>query len=164
MVIRELTAEQRSKIANHVNQPIQWDWNGRSYIKNDDVFSVVDSHKGNIWHVHQLGSNEKMYIVCDGENQYAHGKTLKEAKADLKYKINDRDTSAYKALTLDDKLTFIEAIAAYRTITGACAAGTRNFVENFLPKPNKDSYTIREIINLTKGQYGSETFSKFFIK
>jgi hypothetical protein len=59
-------------------------------------------------------------------------------------------------------LSFEEAIAAYRTITGACSAGTRNFIENSLPTPHKDKYSIREIIELTTGEYGGKAFAKFF--
>ena len=84
------------------------------------------------------------------------------AKTGLTAVINDRDTTAYKKLSLDDELTFEEAIAAYRTITGACSAGTRDYIENRLPKPHKERYTIREIIELTRGEYKSETFKQFF--
>ena len=141
---------------------LQWDWNGKRYIKIDGMFTVLDSRKGNVYLAHKIGKSEQIYIVSDGEGHYAHGNSLKEAKADLIYKINDRDTSAYKQLTLDDKLTFEEAIAAYRTITGACSAGTRDYIENRLPKPHKDKYTIREIIDLTNGEYKSDTFKNFF--
>ena len=161
-VRRELTAEQRQLIAKQRNVIPAWEWNGKTYIKIDGIFSVVDSHKGNVWHVHQIGSNKKSFIVSDGERHYAHGDTLQEARADLIYKINDRDTTVYKQMSLDDELTFEEAIVAYRTITGACSAGTRDYIENRLPKPRKEKYTIREIIELTRGEYKSETFRRFF--
>ena len=136
---------------------------GVRYIKADGIFSVIDSHHGNVYKVHQLGQEDKpLYLVTDGDNHWAHGATIAEAKADLIYKINDRDTSAYKNLSLDDMLSFEESIAAYRTITGACSAGTRNFIENSLPTPHKDKYSIREIIELTTGEYGGKTFAKFF--
>ena len=67
-------------------------------------------------------------------------------------------------MSLDDIMSYEEAIAAYRTITGACSAGTRDYIENRLPKPHKSEYTIREIIQLTKGEYRSEVFKEFFIK
>lgn len=163
-VNNELSVEDKQKL-NTLKRRVSlltWEWNGKRYIKVDGIFSVVDSHKGNVWKVHQIGKSEQMCVVTDGEGHYAHGKTIQEAKADLIYKINDRDTSEYKKLSLDDSLTYEEAIAAYRTITGACSAGTRDYIENRLPEPHKDKYTIREIINLTKGEYGSETFVKFF--
>lgn len=50
----------------------------------------------------------------------------------------------------------------YRTITGACAAGTKDFVENRLPEPHKERYTIREVIDLTDGEYGSKKLKEFF--
>ena len=67
-------------------------------------------------------------------------------------------------MSLDDTISFEEAIVAYRTITGACAAGTRVFIENRFGRPHKESYSIREIIVLTKGEYRSEVFAKFFEK
>lgn len=44
-------------------------------------------------------------------------------------------------------------------VTGACESGTRYFVEQ--QNTVKDNYTIKEIIELTKGQYGNETLVKF---
>ena len=111
--------------------------------------------------MHQLGESKQTYIVTDGENHYAHGDTIDEARKDLVYKICDRDKSEYEHLTLDSKLTYSEAIECYRVITGACSAGTRQFCENILTV-KKEKYTVREIAELTRGQYGSETFVDFF--
>ena len=79
------------------------------------------------------------------------------------YKICDRDKSEYENLTLDSELTYSEAIECYRVITGACSAGTRQFCENILTV-KKDRYTVREMMELTKGQYGSKMFKEFFAK
>ena len=160
-IIPTLTQEVKEKLQK-VYKPLQWNAGGKTYIKVDDIFSVVDSHRGNVWITHRVGKEETLYVVTDGEGHYAHGSTLKEAKSDLIYKINDRDTSLYENLSLDDEVSFEEAIAMYRTITGACAAGTRGFVESRLPKPHKERYTIREVIDLTKGEYGSERLKEFF--
>ena len=65
-------------------------------------------------------------------------------------------------MSLDDTLSFEEAIVAYRSITGACSSGTRDFIENRLLTPHKEKYTIREIIKLTADEYGGEEFAKFF--
>ena len=48
----------------------------------------------------------------------------------------------------------------YRIITGACRAGTERFVSSI--RDLKERYTIREAIALTKGQYNSEAFGRFF--
>lgn len=160
-IIPTLTQEAKEKLQKAYN-PLQWNAGGKTYIKADGIFSVVDSHKGNVWRTHRIGKDETLYIVTDGEGHYAHGKTLKEAKADLIFKINDRDTSSYKNLSLDDEISFEEAIAMYRTITGACSAGTKDFIESRLPKPHKERYTIREVVDLTDGEYGSEKLKEFF--
>lgn len=160
---RDLSSEQQKKLYDIKNMSLLWERDGVKYIKADGIFSVIDSHHGNVYKVHKLGQEDKpLYLITDGDNHWAHGDTLAEAKSDLIYKINDKDTSAYKNLTLDDTLSYEEAIAAYRTITGACSAGTRDFLENRLPSPHKDKYTIREIIKLTAVEYGGEKFEKFF--
>lgn len=45
--------------------------------------------------------------------------------------------------------------------TGACRWGTRNFIKNELTD-KKESYSIAETIDLTKGQWGHESFKSFF--
>ena len=163
-VNKKLSSKAIAAISRVSNMPIFWEWNDRSYIKVDDMFTAIDSHHGNVYRVHKLNSSEQLYLVTDSENHWAHGRTLQEARADLIFKINDRDTSVYRSMSLNDTITYEEAIAAYRTITGACAAGTRDFIENRLPKPHKDKYTIQEIIALTEKEYGGKKFSEFFKK
>lgn len=164
MVHPSLPLEYYDKRQKFRNEPIFWESNGVRYIKVDGILSIIDSHHGNVYRTHQVGYDKELYIVTDGENNWAHGETLKEAKLDLIYKISDRDTSAYKNMSLDDDLTFEEAIIAYRTITGACSAGTRYFIEHRLPEPRKKTYTIGEIIELTDNEYGSDKFKEFFGK
>ena len=164
MVHPSLPLEYYDKRQKFRNEPIFWKSNGVKYIKVDDILSIIDSHHGNVYRTHQVGYDKELYIVTDGENNWAHGETLKEAKLDLIYKISDRDTSTYKNMSLDDVLTFEEAIIAYRTITGACSAGTRDFIEHRLPEPRKKTYTIGEIIELTDNEYGSDKFKEFFGK
>ena len=161
-VNKKLSSKATAAIKRVSNMPIFWKWNNRRYIKVDDMFTAVDSHHGNVYRIHKLNGREQLYLVTDGENHLAHGRTLQDARADLIFKINDRDTSVYKNMSLDDTLTYEEAIAAYRTITGACAAGTKDFIENRLPKPHQDKYTVREIIVLTEKEYGGKKFSEFF--
>jgi hypothetical protein len=98
-------------------------------------------------------------VVDDGHGKYSHGKTLAEAKRGLIYKLSSRDTSAYKKWTLNTTVSLVEAISAYRAITGACEQGVRNFCEGLtLPK----KLTIGKVIKLVRGQYGFDIFEKFF--
>ena len=125
----------------------------------DDVKTIILNHRKNVIKGVFLDSLKPCYVV-EKDGIYSHGATLKEAKDSLIYKILNRDTSMYEKYTLDTVVTFEEAIKMYRVITGACEAGTRNFVEG-LPK-RKKKYTVAEIIEQTKGQYGNDTFKEFF--
>ena len=107
------------------------------------------------------GRKEIEYLITDGNGNWAHGVTLEEAREDLVYKVTDRKKSDYEHLTLADTLTHAEAIRCYRVVTGACSRGTRSFIENRLQE-RKESYSIREIISLTEGEYGNSDFKKFF--
>jgi len=71
--------------------------------------------------------------------------------------------SNYKNLSLDSELSFEEAIVCYRVITGVCSFGTRDFIENRLGENKKEVYTIKEIIKITKGEYGDRIFRSFFL-
>jgi hypothetical protein len=135
---------------------------GNRYILVDGIFAEVINHRGNVWKTKRVGRKDIEYIVTDGNGKYAHGSTIKDAKGDLIYKISNRDKSRYKDLKLTDTLTHEEAIEVYRVITGACNAGTRDFVENYLGNDKAESYTIEDIIQLTKGRFGNQTFADFF--
>lgn len=125
----------------------------------DGILSEIIEHKGNVYKVKNYGETEITYLVQDGD-VYSHGKTLKEAKEGLIYKLSNRDTSVYKGYTLGTKVSKKEAIQMYRAITGACGQGTRMFVESLEKVPK--ALTIKKIIDLTEGQYGNDTFRKFF--
>lgn len=139
---------------------LHWKWRDKYYIKVDGIFQQVVSHRGNVYRVKNIGAKDVTYLVTDGNGRWSHGKNLKEAREDLIYKISDRDTSKYKGLTLDSVLTKADAIQCYRVITGACAAGTRGFCKTL--GKMKSKYSIREIIELTAGQYGHDAFANFF--
>ena len=72
----------------------------------------------------------------------------------------DRGAEQYKNLTLDSELTPTELIAMYRIITGACKQGSESFVASL--GELKEKYTVREAIEITKGQYNAVAFEEFF--
>ena len=143
------------------NIPSMLIWYNR-YVLVDGIFAEIINHRGNVWTTKRVGRKDIEYIVTDGNGRYAHGKTIQEAKNDLIYKISNRDKSRYKGMKLTDTLTHEEAIEAYRVITGACSAGTRYFVENYLGDEKAESYKIEDIIQLTKGRFGNRIFAEFF--
>ena len=133
--------------------------NGVPHIIADGILSRIVSKKGNIYKVINHGDTKQSYLI-EKNGLYAHGKTLKEARDSLVYKISDRDTTAYESMTLDTVLTKEECIVMYRAITGACEEGTKYFVES--QDKVKRKYKISEIIEATKGQFGNELLIKFF--
>jgi hypothetical protein len=143
--------------SNHV-----FSWQGGKYVNIDQIFCEVVSNRGSVWKVKKINQDKVFYIVTDGE-KFAHGDSIKEARESLIFKIKDRDTSKYKGLKKSSKLSYPEMIQCYRTITGACEFGVRNFISTNIPKP-KNKYSIQEIITLTKNQYGNSEFSIFFNK
>ena len=101
---------------------------------------------------------ETFYVASNG-TENAHGESILEATNELAFKTGDRDVSQYKNLPLDTVKTPDEWALAYRVITGACRFGTKKFMEQ---QKLKESYTLSEIIKLTAGAFGNDTFSKFF--
>ena len=132
------------------------------YAEFDGIKCVILSKKGNVYKTVSFGDigKGKITYVIEKDGVYSHGDTVKEAKESFIYKISNRDTSIYENYTKESVVSFEEAIKMYRAITGACEAGTRYFVKS-LDKVKKE-YSIAEIIEITKGQYGSEEFKNFF--
>ena len=138
-------------------------WQNGRYIKCDDIFTEVISHRSNVYHVRKIGSKEIIYLVTDGNGKWSHGSTLKEAKEDLIYKVSNRTKDDYAGMKLANTLSFEDAVTCYRVITGACSFGTKDFVKNRLDK-KKSKYSISEIIKVTKGEWGNKSFANFFKK
>ena len=159
-----ITSKERAKVKKPQNMvefqlsaKAKLSWQNGRYRIFDGIFCEVLRKLKNAYKV-KIGLATK-YVVTDGVN-YAHGDTIKEAREDLMYKISDRDTSQYEDLSLDSVVTKEEAIKMYRAITGACEAGTKHFVGGL--RELKPRYTIAEIIELTKGQFGATDFKNFF--
>ena len=128
------------------------------YIIIDNILSKIVKRKGNILKVINHSDTEESYIV-EQNGYYSHGRTLDEARTSLVYKLSTRDLSEFEELTLDSVLSKEESIRMYMSVTGACAFGTRQFIES---REIKDEYSIKEIIELTIGQYGNEKLKEFF--
>ncbi len=99
--------------------------------------------------------------VVSDETYYAHCDKFSDGIADIAFKAaKDRGAEQYNGLTLDNVVKKDDAVMMYRVITGACRQGTQNFLESL--HEIKEEYTVREIMELTKGQYGFNTFERFF--
>ena len=140
----------------------KWYLNGNiedvEYIIVDNILSKVLKRKGNVLKVINHSDTEESYIV-EHNGYYSHGRTLVEARESLVYKLSTRDLTEFKSLTLESVLSRDEAIRMYMSVTGACAFGTKQFIES---RDIKEEYSIKEIINLTISQYGNEKLKEFF--
>jgi hypothetical protein len=133
------------------------------YMYADGVLTQVKSKKTCGKYTIYYGKIKTHNVVYDGV-YYAHCKTIREGIKDIEFKhAKDRGLDEYKELTLDSVIKKDDAITMYRVITGACQQGTQMFIDE-LGDSIKDEYTISEIIELTSGEYGSDTFRRFFVK
>ena len=130
------------------------------YLYADGILTHIKGRRDIKGYVFYKGKIPGHNVLFDGTN-YAHCETFGDGVRDLEFKAAmNRGADQYKRLTLDSCLTADEIIPMYRIITGACSQGTKKFVDSL--GTLKDSYTIREVIDITSGQYGSGTFKAFF--
>ncbi len=139
---------------------ITWE-NG--YCFADGMFAQVINKKPNgdhaVWKLRWVNGND--FYMVEQAGTTAHGKSVREAMLDLRFKLEDRDSSDYEQLTTDSLISFVDAVICYRVLTGACRLGVQEFLENRLAK-TKNEYLVSEVIELTKGEYGSQQFEQFF--
>ena len=147
---------------NHYKRLKNGDMVEGRYIYCDDMLAHIKRKKQFGEYTYYVGKIKGMNVIFDGKN-YAHCKSFKEGLNDLAFKTaKDRGADQYKSYTMDSVVTVEEAKTMYRIITGACKAGTDHFVNNVPNKKRK--YTVRELIDITEGQYRSDVFKKFFTK
>ena len=132
------------------------------YLYCDGILTHVRDEKKVGNYIYYKGKIPGKNVVYDGQ-YYAHCKTFSEGVEDISYKkAEERGADQYKSLKTDSIVSKEEAISMYRVITGACSAGTHHFISGLDDSLIKDSYSVQEIIDLTKGQYGSSQFKAFF--
>ena len=130
------------------------------YLYADGILTHIRAEKKVNGFTLYVGKIKGSNVVSDGNN-YAHCAKLRDGIADLLFKsAKDRGVDQYKDMNLDTELTVAEMVTMYRIITGACRQGSENFVKGL--GELKEKYTIREAIELTKGQYNAECFADFF--
>ena len=138
------------------------DYVSQKYLYADGILTHVKEKKQVGGYTLYVGKIKNRNVVSDGTH-YAHCANLREGIADLIFKsAADRGADQYEDLTLDSEVKTDDAITMYRVITGACRQGTQRFIDSL--GELKESYSIREIIELTRGQYGAERFAEFFSK
>ena len=152
-----ITAKERGK----VKQLCEGDYVEGRYLYADGILTHIKGRRKVGEHTFYIGKIKGRNVVTDGKN-YAHCNKLRDGIADLMFKTaSDRGADQYKGMSMDTELTVEETVTMYRIITGACRQGSESFVES-LGDSLKERYTIRECIELTKGQYNASVFEKFW--
>ena len=130
------------------------------YLYTDGILTHIKKKKKIGEYTLFVGKIPNRHVIFDGKH-YAHCRNFRDGVADLLFKsAADRGADQYRGISLDDSFTVEELKRMYRVITGACEAGTKSFVNNL--KDLKDKYTVREVIEMTDGQYNAEKFKAFF--
>ena len=143
-----------------VKKLCQGDYVHGKYLYADGILTHIKKKKKIGEYTLFIGKIPNRHVIFDGKH-YAHCKNFRDGIADLLFKsAADRGADQYRGISLDDSFTVEELKTMYRVITGACKAGTEFFVNSL--KDLKDEYTVREAIEMTKGQYGAERFQAFF--
>ncbi len=130
------------------------------YIYCDGILTHIKKAKKIGDYTYYVGRIKGKNVLFDGEN-YAHCKNFRDGVADIEFKkAKERGAEQYRGYTQETVVTAEEAKTMYRVITGACRAGTEQFVSGL--REIKESYTVGELIEMTRGQYRSEVFKSFF--
>ena len=146
------------------NKRVRSSFRRKNFLFADGILSKIIETKigksgAKIHKIVVVGKTKQSYCI-EADDTFSHGDTIKEARESLLYKISERDKSAYEGWGLDKKITKKQAIESYRVITGACEAGVRQFVQSH--GKLKRNYTVQEVIEITKGQFGNEEYAAFF--
>ena len=133
----------------------------------DNIPTIITSIHGDVAKGFILNKDltlEKIFVV-KGNNNFAHGETLKEAMADLQEKIfvgldiEEKIEMFNEKFNRSDKYSGEEFYKWHHILTGSCTAGRNNFVrENNLDL--KKFYTVDEFIEITKNSYGGNIIKK----
>lgn len=139
------------------------EWLRRGYVFADGINKKIKSQKtiGEIQVFECEEFNKKSSFVVKKGDLFSHGKTVAKAIEDLRFKISDRDTSKYDYWKKDKEqnISIDEAIQGYRTITGACEYGTKDFIRALGDLPKEIS--IKEIVSKTEGAFGNKELKIF---
>jgi hypothetical protein len=130
------------------------------YLYADDILTHVKRKKKVGNYDYYVGKIKGMDVIFDGEH-YAHCKNIEDGINQLAFKTEaDRGAEQYRGIDMDEPIPFGDAKVMYRVITGACEQGTQRFIDSL--GELKESYTVREIIEMTKNAYGGGVFRMFF--
>ena len=144
-------------------------FNGRKVYHIDGVPTLIDSVHGNFAMGHILNSDFTLTpcYISKVEDCFAHGQTLAKAMKDARSKAMERmpleqriDRFREQYPDPDKHTPARELYDWHHVLTGSCAMGRDQFARYHCIDIEKDAFTVREFITLTKDAYGSDAIHK----
>ena len=147
--------------AKRVKQLKDGDYIPGRYLYADGILTHIKEQRKTDKYTYFIGKIPGRNVIFDGLN-YAHCDKFADGRDDLLFKAaKDRGSAQYENISLDKQFSVEEAKTMYRVITGACRQGTEQFISRIGDRM-KETYSVQEMIDLTKGQYGAKSFAAFF--
>ena len=139
---------------------------GNTIIYNiDNVATIITNIHNNIAKGYILNNDLslKPCYIAKGNNLFAHGRTIKEAIAALRNKIFARldieeriDLFLKEFSDIDKKYPAKAFYDWHNKLTGSCEMGRDMFVKNGGYDLEKNMFTIKEFIDITRNEYGGD--------
>ena len=145
------------------NMVIIWERNNITYIKIGKLFTVIDSKYENVYHAHVLGDDKQLYILTDGENHWAYGKTKEEAWIKLMYSIKRDHIIYYHDMRMNTKITIEDASSMFKIITNIFHQDI-NKIDNPFRFIQQKYITLNDLYTLLKLQFGNDVVDKYIIR
>ena len=145
---------------SHIKRLENGDFVPGRYLYADGILTHVKRKKNFQNYDYFIGKIPGRNVLSDG-TYYVHCGSIRDGIRDLAFKrAKNRGADQFRDIGLDDLIPTDDMVAMYRVITGACQQGTEHFLQSL--GRLKESYTVREAIALTEGQYGADQFREFF--
>ncbi|MCD8087252.1 MAG: hypothetical protein LUE22_01515 [Oscillospiraceae bacterium] len=142
--------------------------NGQTIYQLDAVATLIDTICGNIAKGRMLNSDltfASCYIVKQA-GYWAHGKTVRDAQADLLDKLFDdmpedeRIAAFWEHFRRGQKYPAMDYFDWHHNLTGSCDMGRRQFARDHDIDLEAAEYTPEEFVELTKNAYGGGIIKK----
>lgn len=131
----------------------------------DEIPTIIKNIHNNIAKGYILNNDLSLMpcYIAKRNNLFAHGKTIKEAVEALQDKIFARldieeriDLFLKEFSDIDKKYPAKAFYDWHNKLTGSCEMGRDMFVKNGGYDLEKDMFTVKEFINITRNEYGGD--------
>lgn len=141
------------------NKEFDFHPNGKFVLAVSLLFEIK-SRDGNVLYCEEIEGWGNIVFVSDGNGLFAYGATITYAQAELEYRRMNWGLTDPRDFTVDDTVSFSQALALYRYYTQEDTINILDYL-GCLPEI-KDTYTIREWINVMKDLDSSRKFRSHF--